>query len=250
MKKSLKILFFTLLAFLVAVGCSLPEIATGKRVKPSDVIVNETREASSFTGVDMGTFGKVVLSQGEDESVTVSGSDNLVPRVETNIRNGILYIEPKEEFYVTSFTEENILTFKITAKEIDSVTISGIGSLEMERLVAPSLIVTVSGGGDARINQLSTNDLTILLSGLGNVELAGEAKQAQISLSGVGDVNSPDLKIQNADVMLPGMGSATLWVTDSLTGEVSGAGGVSYYGNPQTDVKTTGIGEFKALGSK
>jgi hypothetical protein len=250
MKPSLKLLCILTLASLLAASCSALNLVQGKRVKPSDNIITERRAASGFTGVDMGTFGRVLLSQGDTESVTVSGSDNLVALVETNVRNGILYIEAKEEFYVTSADEEHGLTFTIVAKEIDSVTISGIGELTMESLNTPRLTVTVSGGGDARISQLTTDDLTIDLSGLGNVILAGQAEQAGINLSGMGDVNSPDLKIGTASVNLSGVGSATLWVMDRLSGEISGVGGVSYHGSPATDVKTSGVGEFKALGAK
>jgi len=82
------------------------------------------------------------------------------------------------------------------------------------------------------------------------VELAGEARQATVELSGAGEVNSPDLKIQTASVSLPGLGKCTLWVTDQLTGNISGAGHVSYYGNPKTNVTNTGLGSFKSLGSK
>jgi hypothetical protein len=142
------------------------------------------------------------------------------------------------------------LTFTITAREIDTLTISGIGDLEMESLTSPGLVVTVSGGGYIRIDQLVTDDLIIVLSGTGTVELAGEAIQANIEMPGLGDVNMPDLRIHTANVKLAGMGGATLWVTDKLTGEISGAGNVSYYGSPQTDVKTSGLGEFNALGSK
>jgi len=250
MKTFYKILIILLLVCLVAGGCSAFNLIQGKRVKPSDTIISETREASGFTGVDMGTFGRVMLSQGDVESVTVSGSDNLVALVETNVRGGILYIEPKEDFYVTSFTEENMLTFTVTAREIDSVTISGVGDLEMESLETPNLTVMVSGGGYMCINQLTTDDLTIVLSGMGTVKLSGEAGLARIDLSGTGDVNAPDLRIETGKVTLSGMGGATLWVTEALTGEISGAGGVSYYGNPQTDVTTTGLGEFEALGTK
>lgn len=250
MKTSIKILIVLLLVSLLVAGCSALNMVQGKRVKPSDTIISETRQVSGFTGVDMGTFGKVVLTQGEVESLTVSGSDNLVPLVKTSVRDGILYIEPTEDFYVTSFTEENILTFTVTAKEINALTISGIGDLEVESLIAPSLTMTVSGGGYLRINQLTTDDLTIVLSGMGTLELSGETRLASIDLSGTGDVDAPNLRIEIANVSLSGMGGATIWVTDQLTGEISGAGGVSYYGSPQSDVSTTGLGEFKALGSK
>jgi hypothetical protein len=250
MKTFLKVNIILVLVSLMLAACSLPPFGGGRRITPSDTVIRETREASGFTGVDMGTFGKVVLIQGEVESLVVSGSDNLVPLVETYVRDGILYIKPIEEFYVVSFTEENMLTFTVTAREIDSMTISGIGDLEMESLTTPSLTVLVSGGGYLQINQLTTDDLTIALSGTGTVELAGEAAQANIDMPGLGDVNMADLKIQTANVKLSGMGGATLWVTDQLTGEISGVGDVSYYGSPKTDVRTQGLGEFTALGTK
>lgn len=250
MKKLLKIMIILILESLMVTACSFPPIGGNRHIKPSSTIISETRDVSGFTGIDMGTFGKVVLTQGDFESVTVSGSDNLVMLVETNVRNGILYIEPMEDFYVTSFTDENMLTFTVTAREIDRLTISGIGDLEMESLTTPSLDVTVSGGGYIRIDQLVTDDLTIVLSGTGTVELAGEAAQANIEMPGLGDVKMPDLRIHTANVKLAGMGGATLWVTDQLTGEISGAGSVSYYGSPQTNVKTSGLGEFIALGTK
>jgi hypothetical protein len=63
-------------------------------------------------------------------------------------------------------------------------------------------------------------------------------------------VNGADLKIQTANVTISGIGGATLWVTDQLTGNISGAGNVSYYGNPQTNTNSSGIGKFESLGSK
>ena len=250
MKTLLKIMITLVLVSLVAAACSFPPIGGNRRIKPSDTIISETRDVSGFTGIDMGTFGRVILTQGEFDSITISGSDNLVVLVEANVRDGILYIESREDFYVTSFTEDNMLTFTVTARAIESLTISGIGDLDMESLTTPSLDVTVSGGGYIRIDQLVTDDLIIVLSGTGTVELAGEAVQANIEMPGLGDVNMPDLRIHTANVKLAGMGGATLWVTDQLTGEISGAGSVSYYGSPQTDVRTSGLGEFIALGTK
>jgi len=37
-------------------------------------------------------------------------------------------------------------------------------------------------------------------------------------------------------------------VIDQLTGNISDAGYVSYYGIPQTDLETSGLGQFKSLG--
>jgi hypothetical protein len=80
--------------------------------------------------------------------------------------------------------------------------------------------------------------------------LAGEVTKAWVNISGAGPVNTPDLKIGTADATISGIGSATVWVTDELTGNISGAENVSYFGNPQTSTTATGIGAFTSLGSK
>ncbi len=100
------------------------------------------------------------------------------------------------------------------------------------------------------MDQLAADTTDINVSGLGNVELAGEVSQATITISGAGNVDAPDLKIKTANITIPGLGNATVWVTDHLTGSISGGGNIAYYGNPQTSTSTTGLGTYKALGSK
>lgn len=71
-----------------------------------------------------------------------------------------------------------------------------------------------------------------------------------INISGTGSVNAPDLKVKTASISISGLGNATLWVTDLLTGNISGGGSVSYSGEPQTNAISTGIGDLKSLGNK
>ena len=80
------------------------------------------------------------------------------------------------------------------------------------------------------------------MSGIGNVELAGQVARATITISGAGNVNAADLKCQTVDITIPGLGSATVWVTDQLNGDIKGGGSVSYYGDPKTNTKTSGLG--------
>ena len=86
--------------------------------------------------------------------------------------------------------------------------------------------------------------------GEGGLEITGQAGQVDINISGAGSVNAPDLKVKTANVCISGLGNATLWVTDLLTGNISGRGSVSYYGDPLINTTLTGIGKLKSLGSK
>ena len=120
----------------------------------------------------------------------------------------------------------------------------------MDGLSTPALKVSMSGAGQLALHNLSADSVDITVSGLGNVEMSGKVTRQTIAVSGAGEVKNGALECQTASVQVPGLGNATLWVTDQLTGNISGAGSVSYYGAPKTDTKATGLGQFKALGSK
>lgn len=250
MKTTSVMLWFVFVGLLIA-SCGIPQIAQNiKSIPASNTVVSETRTASNFTGIDIRTLGQVILSQGESESVTVKGSDNIVPLIKTTVRSGMLFIETDETVTFTGINTTNMLTFTIVVKDLTSLTVSGLADIQMESLSTTDLAVTMSGAGNLKLNQLKADSLNITLSGLGNVDIAGEATTATIKISGAGGVNAPDLKIKTATVDIPGLGGAKIWVTDRLTGTISGGGDVSYYGNPQVDTKTTGLGSFKSLGSK
>jgi len=105
--------------------------------------------------------------------------------------------------------------------------------------------------GVTALLHLDAETLNATLSGLGSsVEVSGDVINAQIDTPGAGGVNAGDLKIRTADVSISGIGSATVWVTDQLNGNISGGGNVRYYGNPQTDVESSGIDQLESLGSK
>jgi hypothetical protein len=231
-------------------GCTVLTNAGVKVITPSNTIVSENRDVSGFTAIDFSTLGKINIIQGDQESLNLSGPDNLVPEISTTVSNGTLIIKDKEKFTVTNLTSENTLTFTIVVKNLTSLTISGLGDVQVETLSTPNMDLTMSGAGKVLMNQLTTGNLKINLSGLGGLEISGNATQATIELSGAGGINASNLKLQSVNITISGLGGATLWVTDQLTGTISGAGSVSYYGNPQTNTNATGLGQFKSLGSK
>ena len=255
MKTTYKYLSLVLVALLIALllaGCwnlNLSRFGV-KSIKPSNVIITEERDVSGFSAIDFSTFGKMIIAQGDSESLTIKGSDNIVPLVQTSVSNGVLIIKMEKKVSIVGLTPENVLTFTISVKDLTSLDVSGAGDFEMDSLDTTDLAIDMSGAGRIAFNDLTAESLTLDLSGAGGVELAGEVTKATIDLSGAGGVDAPDLKIQTAEVNISGLGGATIWVTDQLTGEISGAGGVSYYGNPQTDTSVSGLGNFKNLGEK
>jgi hypothetical protein len=241
-----------LFAALLAISCAGINVVDLNKdaIKPSNVIITEQRDLTGFSGIDIRTFGKVMLSQGERESVSITGSDNIVSVIQTSVRDGILVFETDENINITGLNEENVLTFSIVVKDLSSLTISGAADVQMDNLSTSSLKVSMSGAGQFVLDQLKADSLNTVLSGIGNIEVSGEVSQARIDIPGAGSINFGDLKIETADVTISGIGSASIWVTNQLTGNISGGGNVRYYGDPQTDVGSSGLGQFESLGSK
>jgi hypothetical protein len=254
MKTTTVLLSLCLVVALLSSCCNLgpiiPRIGDIGRVRPSGVMVTETRTVSGFTALDMRTVGKVILKQGDNESLTISGSDNIVPLVTTTVSDGVLTIETSRPINITATNSDNGLTFNITVQDLTGMTISGLADVEMDALNTSTLAVKMSGAGKLVLNTLSAESVDITVSGLGSVEIGGNVTRQQIEISGAGDVQNGDLQCQTANVTISGLGSATIWVTGELTGTISGGGNVRYYGSPQTNTQSTGVGKFESLGNK
>ncbi len=245
-----RMICFVLLMFMFLMSCNLLTNINIKTITPSEVIVSENRDVSGFTAIEFSTLGKVNIIQGDQESLNISGPDNLVPEILTNVRNSTLVIYNQENINIRPFEKDNPLTFTIVVKDLTSLEVSGLGDVQLETLSTPKLVIDMSGAGNVVQNQITTEDLNITISGLGGIEISGQAVNASIDISGAGSVSASDLQVQTADVTVSGLGGATLWVTNELTGNISGGGSVSYYGNPQTNTTASGLGQFQSLGTK
>ncbi len=248
-------LFITiLLAAALLSGCgAFPDLMRtaedGNAVNPSDTIITETRDASGFNAIEMSAFGKVILSQGESETLVVTGSDNVVPLIITEVSNGRLTIRTEPNVNIRRL-DEDTLTIEITVVDLSRLEVSGLGDIEMDALATSGLDLILSGGGNMNLYQLQAESVDIVVSGLGNMEVAGKVNECKIEISGGGSVKAGELECQVVDANISGLGNITVWATEQLTGSITGGGSVSYYGNPQTDTEATGLGDFKPLGGK
>jgi hypothetical protein len=224
--------------------------AGGRFIEASRTVVRETREASGFHAVEMRGVGRILLTQGETESLEVSGPGNIVALTGTSVRGGVLVIELKENVILRHTNPADVLTVSVTVRDLDALTVSGIADVRMDGLAGSGLEVEVSGTGRIDLRGLDLGSLRLDLSGLSDVELSGRSESAEIDLSGAGNVAAGGLALQTARISLSGAGNARLWVAGDLTGDISGAGNVEYYGNPEAHLEASGLGRFKSLGSK
>lgn len=211
---------------LVVSACN---VITPRYEEGSGVLVTEKRDVSGFDRVSFEGFGKLIITHGSEESLTIEAEDNILPRIETKVRGGTLEIGFDSDSWHDIVRPTKSITYTLTVKTMDGIALSGAGSIEA--------------------NGIDAEHFDVELSGAGSIEISGFAGTQEINVSGAGAYDSAELQSESIDVNISGAGSATVWATESLDVNISGVGNVSYYGDPQVREVITGLGNLKSLGS-
>src|SRR5512146_347376 len=78
---------------LVLMACQLANISY---INGSGKPASESRPVSSFSRVSLRGTGELILSQGNEEALTVEADDNILPYIKTEVRGDELILQTKE----------------------------------------------------------------------------------------------------------------------------------------------------------
>jgi hypothetical protein len=205
----------------------------------------QTRPASGFTGIGLSAPLKVELTQGDTESLVLEGEPEALANIETVVDNGILMIRSRSK---VNFGRTPKMRAYVTAKNIESLRISGSGDISTPSLRSNALKIGISGSGDIRIGTLAAASLDVAVSGSGDVTVAGKTDRIVAGIAGSGDVKAGKLETREAKVSIAGSGDITLWTKESLTVKIAGSGDVRYYGDPALTKTVAGAGSVRRMG--
>jgi hypothetical protein len=210
-------------------------------------VVTENREVSGFDSVSHTGIGRVIITQGDMESLTIEADDNLLEHITSEVKSGTLELGFTDNVRIDSASS---ITFTVGVKDLTELDSTGTGSIEISELSADNLSISTSGTGSILIGALTATDLVANAEGTGDIKLAGNVETQEIMRVGTGDYDAADLESKTANVEAIGTGNVVIWVIDSLDVEITGVSKVSYYGNPEMPQNITGTGSLTSLGEK
>ena len=216
----------------------------------SRTVVTEERRVSGFDQVDFSGMGELTITQGDRESLTIEAESNVIRRITTEMRRGTLHIGMRSGLFGSNVVPTKPIRYTLTMREITALDLSGLGSVYAGEIAADRLDLRLSGAGKTVIRSLNADVLVVEHSGVGGGELSGQVRSQEIRLSGAGDYDAADLQSETAEVVLSGIGRATVWASESLDAVLSGAGSVRYYGDPKVTQEVSGVGRVRGLGSR
>src|SRR5262245_121595 len=98
-------------------GCDLSS-ATG-RSKGSGIMKTEKRSVAPFDSVEVSCHGSIQVRTQGQEGLEISGDDNIIPLITTEVNNGILHIRSSKEY-----TSRDKLVIVVTAPDLKKFVFS------------------------------------------------------------------------------------------------------------------------------
>jgi hypothetical protein len=238
-------------ALAVAGGCNvsfLPKLSPA--IRGSGVAKEETRPVEAFHALEAENVLQVTVAvtQGAKPGLKISGDDNLVPLVESVVRDGVLILRIKK-------AESNIspklpLLAEVAISELDRVEASGAATVKVSGgLKVDQFTTEASGAARVSVAGLETAKAVVSASGASHVVLAGTAQSLEVDASGASQVKAEELNSDAAEVSISGASGVAVRASKSVGGDVSGASSLELHGKPaKKTVSTSGASQVKEKG--
>lgn len=248
--KNISILALVLMLSLSYTSCSKMAMDSG-----NGHIMSETRKLIPFTEIiNTGEFHVFVVKDTVSEAV-VEGDANLIPYIRTIVEGNTLIIDSRE-----NISPSGPITIYLKTPQINSIKLSGSGSIETDSLTTHEFVAKLSGSGiitanvkahiveaeisgSGNMNLMTETDIAkVNISGSGYVTIWGSATEGEFEISGSGDIKSYAFSQTRLNAIISGSGNMYVSVAEYLKALISGSGSIFYRGDAEVDKTITGSG--------
>ena len=196
------------------VGCHLPGIRGNGQIK------TEERAITAFANLDVGGAFEIEWQSGSP-ALRITTDENLLPYIENDVSDWTLHLRTRVHVWPTHGTKIVISTPTRTGGRI-----RGAVKLTVKQLSGPSFALESKGASE--------------------VILDGSVDRLLVDMTGASQLAADELQTKTAEISTTGAGDAEVAVTDMLNVVITGAGKVTYSGNPATIKKQiTGAGSIR-----
>jgi hypothetical protein len=197
--------------------------SVGNGEQGDGVAKTETREVTEFTEIQVDGTVKLDLAAGPLDKLTITGDQNLLPLIATEVVGGRLVIHEAKPVH-----SKTPLVVSVHAPAVARIDTSGVANVVASGLQGPMFTFTSSGVTDS--------------------QLSGQVDSLEIQSGGAGSVRAAGLAAKQVHVTVSGAGTVEVDATEKLKADVSGVGTVKYRGAPAVEKNVTGVGTVAPLG--
>ena len=207
----------------IAVFAALIFVAAGCRwvgIRGNGHIKTDERTISTFANIDASGAFQIEWKSGAP-ALSITTDENLLTYIDNHISGDTLRLRTHEQIWPTH-------GIKVV---ISSPTRAG---------------ARISGAVKLTANQISGPKFALESTGASQVKLDGNVDELLADMTGASDLNASGLQTKTIEISTTGAADAEIAVSEILKVAITGAGKVSYSGNPKTIEKhITGAGSIR-----
>jgi len=216
-----------------------------RKVRGNGHVVTEEHKVGSFSELFLDGVCNIYIDQGSEEKVVVEADENLHEYIYVDHSGDRLEIDMKSRINIRTRKKLNIY---VTVKDINRLRIMGVGNVRTEgTLKLDDLKMKVTGVGNVKLD-IEANSLDAEINSVGNITLAGEIDEAEISNRGVGKLDAYDMRLNKLDLNVSGVGKTEVYVEKEIAVRSTGVGNVHVRGDAViTELHSSGVGKVKKM---
>lgn len=186
---------------------------------------------------------EVTVTTGKAVSAKASGSEEAIERLSLRVEGQTMLIRPNLSGW-GGFPGKQSAPARIivTTPRLDTAIVIGSGSLAINRMAAPRVVLTVEGSGRLAAQSVETDNLSLAVAGSGTIDVAGRAKTATGVARGTAEIRAADLAVSDLTLTSESAGAVTMQASRSAKVTALGIGEISVGGTAACEVRKTGGG--------
>ena len=228
------------------VGAATASCGTARSEEPGPM-VSRNFQVGNFTEVEVAGPLDVDIKTGGNPGVSARGNENLIEKLEVEVKGDTLVIRPKKEgrwFGSRTIRGKGALT--ITVPMIRSATLAGAGDMTINAVRGDDFEGQIAGSGDLRVDSIEVSRLKLGIAGSGGVTArGGKAQRAEYNIAGSGDVDAAGLAIEDLEISIAGAGGIRANATRTADVSIMGSGDVEVTGGAKCSVSKAGSGDVR-----
>ena len=207
-------IYFIAACALLLAGCDWRGVRGNRHMKTEQRAIGEFAEIEEH-----GAFE--IAWQSGAPSLSITTDENLFPYIDIDVRGDQLRLRTKHRV-----APSHGIKISVTSSTLRGAHLTGASQL--------------------KANQISGDKFFLESTGASEVTLSGSVNELLGSMTGASDLSAKSLQAKNVEISTTGAADAEVTATESLKVSITGAGSVTYFGNPPSIVKhITGAGSIK-----
>ena len=218
------------LAFFVAVAVASPATAADRNYS-----------VTSFDRIRVEGPYSVNVTTNVAPFARASGDLRAIDRVSLRVEGRTLYVRANRPAAGSTLDKPaGPVTINVGTHDLAHASLSGSGSLAIDKLRGLEFVLLVSGSGSGSIAEADLDKLRVSLVGSAQAKLGGKAKQFTGLIRGAGSLDASALATKDATLGVQGPGGITATATNSAKITASGTATVALEGGAACELKVTG----------